>query len=309
MRSVNYIVFYIGVMLRLWRGQNRQLVKMNVWEYGERKHDMSLKRMKRLSVSSLLLLLPAVLMAGDLASDFDTPPAAARPWVRWWWLDRQSEEGITLELEAVKEQGIGGVLIYACGGNILPDAVFGPREEYWTPEWLAMVEFAAREAKRLGLEVKFNNVATSSGSGGPWISIEDSGKKMVWSCKWIKGGSNVTVQLPQPEILDNYYLDTTVVAYPCPVDIDTMRQAAPELSASTSEFNADKVNLIVDADDTTHWSSLLETPGGEYIDITFDEDYTASSVYIVPRTDTLQPKPLFRCQLTGLITQRLPTGP
>ena len=78
----------------------------------------------------------------SLAERFDTPPAAARPWVRWWWLDLQSEESITRDLEALKAKGIGGMILYACDGSILPEDIFGQREMYRTPEWVERVNHA-----------------------------------------------------------------------------------------------------------------------------------------------------------------------
>ena len=221
--------------------------------------------------------------SADLISNFDTPPMSARPLVRWWWLDRQSEESITRDLEALKEQGGGGMILYACDGSILPEDVFGPRKMYWTPEWLEMVNHATAEAKRLGLDLFINQVGTSSGSGGPGISIEESGKKIVWSPAWVSGGSNVTVQLPCPETFENYYRDVSVIAYPCENKWGNMLASSPKLTASTTEFKDRSVGLVLDGDTATHWSSDINTPKGEYIDISFNEPFKASAVYIVPR--------------------------
>ena len=50
--------------------------------------------------------------ANDLAARFQTPPAAARPWVYWMWIDGNiTREGITADLEAMQRAGIGGVII------------------------------------------------------------------------------------------------------------------------------------------------------------------------------------------------------
>jgi len=84
----------------------------------------------------------ALSSSDSLVKRFDTPPAAARPWVRWWWLDRQSEESITRDLEALKAKGIGGMILYACDGSILPEDIFGPLKMYRMPEWVERVNHA-----------------------------------------------------------------------------------------------------------------------------------------------------------------------
>ena len=50
--------------------------------------------------------------AAAMEKDFFKPPAAARPWVYWFWLNGNlTREGITADLEAMQRVGIGGVLI------------------------------------------------------------------------------------------------------------------------------------------------------------------------------------------------------
>jgi len=64
----------------------------------------------------LVVLLTSVGQTADrdlkLEQDFAYPPAAARPWVYWFWLNGNiSSSGITADLEAMQRVGIGGVLI------------------------------------------------------------------------------------------------------------------------------------------------------------------------------------------------------
>jgi hypothetical protein len=220
----------------------------------------------------------------SLIERFENPPVGARPLVRWWWLDRQSKESITRDLEGLKEQGCGGMILYACGGNMLPEEVFGPREMYWTPEWLEMVKHAAAEADRLGLDLFINQVATSSGSGGPWISPEESGKKLVWSAHIVKGGGHVTVQLPPPEILEDYYRDVAVVAYQSDAKPwQPMQADSVSLSASSTEFESTSVDLVLDGNLKNYWSSHENDQDGEYIDLEFEKPFAAAALYLVPR--------------------------
>ena len=70
----------------------------------------------------LSLLLPSGLNAQSGASNSDpvgpirkaffNPPGSSRPWVYWFWVNRNvTRKGITADLEAMKRVGIGGVLI------------------------------------------------------------------------------------------------------------------------------------------------------------------------------------------------------
>ena len=47
-----------------------------------------------------------------LEQGFRQPPAAARPWVYWFWLNGNiTRDGITADLEAMQRVGLGGALI------------------------------------------------------------------------------------------------------------------------------------------------------------------------------------------------------
>ena len=63
-----------------------------------------------------------------------------------------SKEGITADLEAMKEVGIGGAYLMPIKdtSSAIP---FQPTVRQLTPEWWAMVKFAMQEAKRLGLQL------------------------------------------------------------------------------------------------------------------------------------------------------------
>ena len=49
----------------------------------------------------------------DLTTGFANPPDSAKAWAYWWWLDSYAtKEGITQDLEAMKRQGLSGVLLF-----------------------------------------------------------------------------------------------------------------------------------------------------------------------------------------------------
>lgn len=149
-----------------------------------------------------------------IESTFLHPPESAKPWVFWYWLHGAvSKEGITADLEAMKEVGIGGAYLMPIKDTsaAIP---FQPQVRQLTPEWWGMVKFAMQEAKRLNLKL---GVHVSDGfalAGGPWITPELSMQKLVCTKTYINEGFTSQIKLMQPETKENYYKDIAVYAYP-----------------------------------------------------------------------------------------------
>ena len=148
--------------------------------------------------------------ADALASGFATPPDSARPWVYWFWLNGNiTREGITADLEAMKRVGIGGVLIM----EVDQGAPVGP-VDFMSPDWRELFQHVHAEAERLGLEVNMNNDAGWNGSGGPWITPEQSMQKVVWTETDVTGPKRFEEPLPQPETVAGFYRDISSLAFP-----------------------------------------------------------------------------------------------
>src|SRR5215211_3428845 len=57
----------------------------------------------------------------DLLKSFKEPPEAAKPWVFWYWIKAGvSREGITADLKAMKDAGIGGAYLMPIQGLTTP---------------------------------------------------------------------------------------------------------------------------------------------------------------------------------------------
>jgi hypothetical protein len=88
-----------------------------------------------------------------------------------------SQEGITRDLEAMKEAGIGGATIFSLADTLTPYSgviLKSPTPEIvtFTEPWWKLLRFAAEECKRLGLELLLHNCAGYETSGGTWITPE-----------------------------------------------------------------------------------------------------------------------------------------
>lgn len=151
---------------------------------------------------------------GLLAADFKTPPADARPWVYWFWLNGNiTREGITLDLEAMARVGIGGVLIMEVDQGA-PEGPIG----FASAEWRELFKHACAEASRLGLQINMNDDAGWCGSGGPWIKPEQSMQKVVWSETPFEGPGTFKGTLATPATAAGFYRDIAVLAVPVPDD-------------------------------------------------------------------------------------------
>jgi len=191
----------------------------------------------RLFLPALLGLgfLAMFLMAGspsaadDLAAQFVQPPAAARPWVFWFWMNGNiTREGIKADLEAMHRVGIGGALIMAIDKGTPAGPV-----KFASPEWREMFKFAVSEADRLGLQINMNNDAGWCGSMGPWVTPELAEQQLVWTEAVIPGGSHYDAVPAKPETNGGYYRDVAVLAFPTPLDDDLkVADFSPKITAS-----------------------------------------------------------------------------
>ena len=133
--------------------------------------------------------------AGELERNFATPPASARPWVYWFWLNSNvTPEGITADLEAMRRVGIGGVLLMDVDQGVLAGPV-----KFMDNAWWELFAHAVREAKRLGMEINANNGPGYFGSGGAWMSPEMGMQTMLTSETRVRGGHPWTGVLPPPK--------------------------------------------------------------------------------------------------------------
>jgi len=145
----------------------------------------------------------------DPGAVFRNPPLSAHVKTWWHWMNGNiTAEGITLDLEAMKEVGVGGFQIFQVG-----DLPKGP-VVYGSPEHHRLLQHAAGEADRLGLGFAMHNCPGWTSSGGPWIPPELSMQLLTWTETRIAGGRDVDVTLDQPKASHDYYRDAFVLAFP-----------------------------------------------------------------------------------------------
>lgn len=138
-----------------------------------------------LFLSSLLLAATAV---AQVPTEWPVVKTEARPAARWWWMGSAvDKEGLTHNLEAYAEKGMGTVEItpiYGVIGNEANDI------DYLTPEWMDMLEHTMSEATRLGMNIDMNN-GTGWPFGGPEVSIEDAATRALFQTYKVQGGERL----------------------------------------------------------------------------------------------------------------------
>lgn len=148
----------------------------------------------------------------SLARAFLSPPDGSKAWVYWWWLDgAASRMGITADLEALKQQGVSGVVLFNAGGGG-PLAPKGP--PFMSAQWREYFRFAVQEAARLGIEMAVN-LCSGWNCGGPWVTEEDAIKDLVWRQTSIEGPGTIDRVLAHPLGSDepsDSYRDIAVLA-------------------------------------------------------------------------------------------------
>lgn len=168
-------------------------------------------RMKRIMIPILSWAVAWLVMAGSLRADeleqiFERPPEAAKPRVLWMWMGRHvSRDGITRDLEALRDAGFGGTTLFSLsdmpttwsadiGDSVKPEIVT------WSEPWWKLVRHAAAESERLGMDFGMHNCAGYATSGGPWVTPEQSMQQVCWSETRVSGPQRITAAIARPQV-------------------------------------------------------------------------------------------------------------
>ena len=158
-----------------------------------------------------------------------------------WWFHGEgptTREGITADLEAFKEAGVGGVVYY--------DQVHGDGKgalQAFSQEWWEALKFCAQEARRLSLSFEIN-LSNGYVAGGPWIDESSSMKTLCSSDTLVRGGRRLTMKLKAPT--DRWFEDVVLLAFPVKGDewmeysLDSPLQTDAPVSVRNITYTAPK---------------------------------------------------------------------
>ncbi|MBE0654150.1 MAG: glycosyl hydrolase [Bacteroidales bacterium] len=226
----------------------------------------------------------------DLKQSFLHPPDSARPGVYWYFMDgNMTKEGMTKDLESMKEVGIGNVVFLEVNVGVPRGKV-----DFLSEEWLDNFTHMVRESERLGITITLGVGPGWTGSGGPWVKGSESMKHLVASATNIAGGEKISVSLPVPEAKapyfglqqfpeelkkrwEEYYEDVAVLAYPTPSeafkipDIDekalyyrepyTSKPGVKQFLPTFAEYRVLPEGAVVEKDKVTDITSMMDKDG------------------------------------------------
>lgn len=231
-----------------------------------------------LSTAILFVLLTTPLAAQGLREGFAAPPDSAKPHTWWHWMNGNiTAEGLTKDLEAMAEVGLGGVQVF----NVDDGIPAGP-VDYLSPEWLDLFRHAVAEADRLGLEVCYHNCAGWSSSGGPWVTPAQAMQKMVWTETRHTGPGRLAAPLAQPQVVREYYQPIAVLAFPTPqAELLSMAAAQPTVTFNEEPAGESGAALFDGRADTR--TTLRRSPDGTppTVTLTFAQPFTARAFSIM----------------------------
>jgi hypothetical protein len=187
----------------------------------------------------------------SLAQQFTTPPDAYKPHVWWHWLGSNfSKSGITKDFQAMKESGIGGVIIFNAPNWLDPAKVPWKHQTYRSEAYWEAIEHSLAEAQKRNMTVGIHNSPGWSSTGGPWISPEQGMQGVFYSKTLLNGAQKQKTALPNPKAnteLAPYFRDVAVVAVPAHKDL-----AAADVV---------DISQYMDAAGTLEWKA----PAGEWL--------------------------------------------
>lgn len=220
----------------------------------------------------------------ELAERFAQPSGDARPWTFWYWMfGNVTREGITTDLEAMHEVGLGGAYLMPIKSPEQGGEWAGTVRQL-SPEWWEMVHFAMQEADRLDLQLGMHICDGFALAGGPWISPAESMQKVVSADTVVEGGEIVSLVLPKADGYQGYYEDIAVYALPYDAQPDDVVEQ-PKVTCGnldrTWKANPEKA-VRIDEKGTIRSSYPC------YIDYTYTHPVTVTNIEVEPNGNLYQ---------------------
>jgi len=177
--------------------------------------------MNKLKLTLLLgLTLSLPLFAANLEKGFRNPPPETRPWVYWYFMDGNlSREGITADLEAMRDAGIGGAIFLEVDLGLPRGSI-----KFMSPEWQVLFVHAVHESERLGIDLAVAAGPGWCGAGGPWVTPDHSMQDLVASETNVMGPAKFDSVLSRPPPRVPFFGESTLT---------------PELAKQWREFYRD----------------------------------------------------------------------
>jgi len=189
-----------------------------------------------------------------------------------------SREGMTADLESMKEVGLGNLIFLEVNVGVPRGPV-----DFMSDQWQGLFAHAVHEAERLGIDITLGSGPGWTGSGGPWVKPEQAMQFLLSSVIEAKGPSKFDGFLPVPEqrpshwgkMRTDFYEDVVVYAFPksAPIiaDIDekalyqrdpyTSKPGVKQFLPAPAKFDEPDAGNVISPDDIIDVSEYLSPDG------------------------------------------------
>jgi len=173
----------------------------------------------------------------SLRANFNNPPDAAKPMVRWWWFGTAVvKPEILRELQQMKADGIQGAELAFVYPEVLDDPAKGLKNlSFLSPEMLDAVNYAQSEGRKLGLRI---DVTLCSGwpYGGPATSLAEAAGRLR-TVEVAVPANSTSVAVPALKAGESLLSVSIVAGTPTPSARGRSAEnpAAPTWNASTAQ--------------------------------------------------------------------------
>ena len=172
--------------------------------------------------------LLSVVGAGELKETFNSPPDTARPGVYWYFMDgNMDREMMEVDLHSMHQAGLRKALFLEVNIGVPRGPV-----NFMSEQWQDNFANAAKLADQLGIEIILGTGPGWSGSGGPWVTPEQSMQHLCASSVQLNTPGPTQVKLPIPSPMapspfaglsghldqkrNQWLADVAVLAFPTP---------------------------------------------------------------------------------------------
>ena len=197
-----------------------------------------------MTIQKMLTILAGLTMAASTTAAANhlkpTPSALDSARTRVWWFFGNTEtnrRGMTADLEAFKEQGIGGVVYY--------DQVHGEPQNadtLFSQTWWQNLVFAAKEAQRLGLQFDAH-ITNGYAAGGRWITPDKGMQRLVSTELVVTGGKKVQVTMPLHPGGKTYHHDVALLALPYSDELMADTLVVPDMREFADDSQEQLINI------------------------------------------------------------------
>lgn len=255
---------------------------------------------KTFNIVLILILFVAIdIYAYDdynkVSTNFSSPASQYYP-ETWFHFNGNNitKEGITLDLQAIKDAKLQGIHLFSKNGRPYPGI---EQIKVLSPEWEEMVRHAADECQRLDLKFTMQNCPGWSMTGGPWVPVEEAQREIVESTYRFTGSQTIEENLEliaEYHTVDYDYKDVQLIAFPTPQgDIDGVQipstiesnnKIVPWAKLFDPSLSVDIANKNTSAELKEYKSKGIKKMDNGYtwVKVGFDKETTLRSIVLSP---------------------------